>query len=96
VNADVVADRVADVSANSLASRESAHCNRSLDRGSRYNVAYLCDSPAEEPTSTAQMRNRWWQQQLKMERKNLPVYCSPERGPDQKIGQIATGRQLFC
>jgi hypothetical protein len=31
VNADAVADRVADVSANSLALRESAHCNRSLD-----------------------------------------------------------------
>ena len=42
-DADILADRAANVSANSLAPRQSLHCNCSLDRGTRYNVAYLCE-----------------------------------------------------
>ena len=42
-DADVLAGRDANEPANSLASSQSVHCKRSLDRMSRYNVAYLCD-----------------------------------------------------
>ena len=43
-DADILANQAANVSANLLAPRQSLHCNHSLDQGTRYNIAYLCES----------------------------------------------------
>ena len=41
-DANVLAGQDANEPVNSLAPSESVHCKHSLDRTSRYNVAYLC------------------------------------------------------